>query len=352
MTSLPPPGPGAIGQSGNLANDEALRVAYEGKRALVTGGLGFIGSNLVRALHELGCYVGVIDNLAPDLGGNRYNVHGIEREVEVFIGDIRDEKAIRDAVRERDFIFHIAGTGSHLDSLEKPFQDLEINAVGTMCVLEATRRESPAAAFVYAGTRSEYGAIRTSPVSEDHPLLPTEPNSANKAAAGLQTIAYHQAFGLQTVWLRLTNIYGPRMLVRQHAGMGFMNWFVRLAVDGGSIRLYGDGSQVRDMVYVDDCVRAFLLAGVTPEAAGEALNVGSGAPASLATIAQTLIDTTGRGSIECVPFPDEAKRIEIGDYVADTSKIERLLGWRAEVGLKDGIERTVRFFEEHKDTYW
>lgn len=333
-----------------LAADDRLQ-AFRGASALVTGGLGFIGSNLVHALAALGCRVSVIDSLAPEQGGNRFNLSGIEDQVDVRIADIRDEAAVADAVRGRDFIFNLAASVSHLDSLEAPFHDLEVNVRGTLVVLEAVRRFAPGARVVYAGTRSEYGLIQSTPVTETHPLLPTEVNSANKAAADLYHFAYHVAHGLHACSLRLTNTYGPRMLTA-HWRQGFINWFVRLAVEGGTFRLYGDGRQVRDLVFVDDVVRALLLAAVVPAANGQALNVGSGRPVSLLEIARTLIEISGRGSIEHVPFPEDARRIEIGDYVADTTKIERVLDWRPRISLREGLERSVRYFQAFQEHYW
>jgi UDP-glucose 4-epimerase len=335
---------------GALLSEQRLQ-AFRGKRALVTGGLGFIASNVVHALTALDCSVTLLDSLAPEQGGNRFNLQGIEDRVDMRIGDIRDEEAVQSAVEGQDFVFNMAASVSHLDSLDAPFHDLDVNARGTLVVLEAIRRHAPEARVVYAGTRSEYGLIQTVPVTEEHPLLPTEVNSANKAVADLYHFAYHVAHGLHAVSLRLTNTYGPRMLTA-HYRQGFINWFVRLAVEGGSFRLYGDGSQVRDLVYVDDVVMAHLLAAVTPEAAGQALNVGSGKPVSLLEIAKELIGIAGKGSIEYVPFPEDAKRIEIGDYVADTAKIERVLDWRPAVSLHEGLERSVRYFEAHREHYW
>lgn len=332
-----------------LADDRLA--AFDGRRALVTGGLGFIGSNLVHALTALGCRVAVVDSLAEGQGGNRFNLCGVEEAVDIRIADIRDEDAVADALRGQDFVFNLAGVLSHINSLEAPFHDLDVNARGTLTVLEAVRRHAPEAPVVYSGTRSEYGQIQTNPVSEQHPLRPTEVNSANKAVAGLYHVAYHYAHGLQTVWLRLPNVYGPRMLTAHHR-QGVINWFVRLAVEGEAIRLYGDGNQLRDVLYVDDVVRALLLAALTPEAAGEALNVGSGEGVSLGTIARELVEIAGKGRIEYVPFPEEAKRIEIGDYVGDVAKIERLLSWRPSVRLRDGLERSLRYFEAHREHYW
>lgn len=332
-----------------LLSDRRL-AEYRGKTALVTGGLGFIPSNVVHALTTLGCTVTVIDSLSPDQGGNRFNLRGIEEKVDVRIADIRDEAAVKDAVQGKDFVFNMAASVSHIDSLESPFHDLDVNARGNLIVLEAVRRYAPEARVLYSGTRSEYGLIQTTPVREDHPLIPTEANSANKAVADMYHIAYHIAHGLKTVSLRLTNTYGPRMLTA-HWRQGFINWFVRLAVEGGDYRLYGDGSQVRDLVYVDDTVRAILLAAITPAAIGQSINVGSGKPVSLKEIATLLIEIAGKGRIEYVPFPEDAKRIEIGDYVADISKITDLVGWEPRTELREGLERSVRYFRQYHEHY-
>ena len=254
-------------------------------------------------------------------------------------------------LRGRDVIFNLAGKSSHLDSLESPLFDMETNVRGQLVLLEAIRKASPEARVVYASTRSVYGAIRSNPVDEDHPFLPTEANSAGKAAADLYHIAYWHCHGLSTVCLRLTNIYGPRMLMK-HGRQGFINWFVRLALEGKTISLYGDGSQKRDLLYVDDAVDAFLAAGLDREAAGVAFNVGSGRGATLKEIAETLVSVAGSGAISYVPFPEEAKRIEIGDYVSGTRRIEDALGWRARTALRQGLEQTCAFFEAQRKHYW
>lgn len=325
--------------------------AYRDSLCLVTGGLGFIGSNIARALINGGARVRVLDSLTPGQGGNRFNLDGIKTGVEVIIADLNDEKATNGCVDGCDFVFNIAGGGQHLDSIENPLQDLEANLRGHLVLLEAVRRLSPKARVVYAGSRSEYGLIQSRPVPETHPLLPTEVNSANTAAGGLYHHAYWVSHGIETCDLRLTNIYGPRMLV-QHFRQGFLNWFVRQALDGETLRLYGDGSQVRDLVFVDDAVAAFLAAGQCPGLAGRAFNVGSGEALSLREIAETLFEVVGGGKIEYVPFPEDARRIEIGDYVADVNLIRNTLGWRAQVGLREGLERTVEFYRLHREHYW
>ncbi len=336
--------------AGVLRSDRRLE-AFRGTKVLVTGGLGFIPSNVVHALVALASSVVVVDSLSPGQGGNRFNIKGIEDKVDVRIADIRDEAAMTDAVKGCDFVFNMAASVSHLDSLNDPFHDLDVNARGNLLMLEVIRKHAPRARVVYAGTRSEYGLIQSTPVREDHPLLPTEANSANKAVADMYHSAYHIAHGLYTVSMRLTNTYGPRMLV-EHFRQGFINWFVRLAIEGGTFKLYGDGTQVRDLVYVDDTVRGLLLAPLVAGTAGQAFNIGSGAPVSLKQIAEMLVDITGKGRIEYVPFPEEAKRIEIGDYVADVQKITEVLDWHPVVPLREGLERSVRYFETYREHYW
>ncbi len=337
--------------SGLSFDDDATLRQLAGRSALVTGGMGFIGSNLARALVGLGCNVTVLDCLEPGEGGNRFNLAAIEARIDLRIADIRDEAAVGAAVEGRDYVFNLAGGGRHLDSLADPFRDLDVNLRGSLIVLEAVRRLAPQARVVFGGTRSEYGLIQSTPVTEEHPLRPTEINSADKAAVELYHFAYHVSHGLSTVTLRLPNVYGPRMQM-EHPRQGFLNWFVRTVIEDGTIRLFGDGTQVRDLVYIDDVVRAHLLAALMPDAAGEAFNVGSGDPSRLVDVAEALVQIAGKGRIEYVPFPDDARRIEIGDYVADVRKIRRMLGWQMTTTLREGLEGSVRYYEKYREHYW
>ncbi len=323
--------------------------AYRDTRCLVTGGLGFVGSNVARRLTGLGARVTVIDNRSPGQGANYFNLDGIS-DIEVTVADIGDEDAAFAAVRGQDYVFNLAGKSSHTDVLESPYADMEANVRAQLVFLEAVRRGAPQARVVYASTRSVYGAVRTRPVNEDHPFLPTEVNSADKAAGDLYHLAYAHSHGLSTVSLRLTNIYGPRMLLA-HSRQGFINWFVRLAVEGKTIRLYGDGGQQRDMLYVDDTVEAFLQAGLSKGISGAAFNIGSGIGSPLRDIAETLVRLTGKGSVEYVPYPDEARRVEIGDYVTDTTRSAARLGWTASTSLADGLQRTVEYYSQHLERY-
>lgn len=329
----------------------SLSSAYRDLPVLVTGGLGFIGSNLAIRLVELGARVSVLDSLNEGQGGNEANLEPVRGELAVTHADQADRAAVDDAVRGQAVIFNLAGRGAHLDSVRDPFADLHANATAQLALLEACRERNPETKVVFAGTRSQYGRTLFTPVTEEHPQLPTDINGANKIAAERYHLVYHTMHGLRTCSLRLTNTYGPRQLMA-HGRQGFLNWFMRLAMDGGEIRVYGDGAQLRDVMHVDDVVDAFLLAGVNSAADGEAFNVGSGAPASVLRLAELVVAAAGRGSVRLVEYPPDQRPIEVGDYVADITKIARTLGWSPSVPLEDGIAATIAYFEPRRHLYW
>jgi UDP-glucose 4-epimerase len=247
-------------------------------------------------------------------------------------------------------LFNLAGQVSHIDSMTDPFTDLEINCRSQLSILEALRKNNPEARIVYAGTRQVYGKPVRLPVDESHPLNPTDVNGINKISGELYHLVYHSVYGIRACSLRLTNTYGPRQLIR-HARQGFIAWFVRKAVLGEEIQIFGDGSQRRDFDYVDDVVDAFLRAGASDAAVGQVFNLGGQGAVSLLDLARQLIEISGRGSYALAPFPPERKRIDIGDFQADASKIQRALGWRPKVGLREGLERTVDYYRRHKEHY-
>jgi len=322
---------------------------YRGRKVLVTGGLGFIGSNLCRTLADLGAQVLAVDSLLPDYGGNLFNLAGYEDRVRVNIADVRGH-GMEYLVRDQELLFNLAGQVSHVDSMTDPFTDLEINCRSQLWILEAVRKGNPGLKLVYAGTRQIYGKPRYLPVDEAHLLNPTDVNGINKISGEFYHLLYHSVYGIRACSLRLTNTYGPRQLIR-HSRQGFIGWFLRQAVLGEEIQLFGDGSQKRDFDYVDDVVDAFLRAGALDAADGEVFNLGGLAPVSLLELAQLLIELAGHGSYRRVPFPPERRRIDIGDFYADASKIQRVLGWQPRVPLRQGLERTLAFYREHKDRY-
>jgi len=323
---------------------------YGGKRVLITGGLGFIGSNLARVLVDAGAEVLLVDSLIPEYGGNRFNVDGCAGRLAVNLSDVRDEYSLQALVRDQDVIFNLAGQTSHLDSMVDPFTDLEINCRSQLSILEACRRHNPDVRVVFASTRQIYGRPRQLPVDESHPIAPVDVNGVNKAAGEAYHLLYGDVYGIPVSVLRLTNTYGPRMRIRD-ARQTFLGWWFRLLLEGEELTVYGDGAQRRDFNYVDDAVRAFLLAGERDEALGQVFNLSSSEVVSLLEVAELMIRVNGAGSYRLVPFPDERKAIDIGDYYGDSTRIEQALGWEAAVALEEGVERTLDYFRRHSGHY-
>jgi UDP-glucose 4-epimerase len=323
---------------------------YSGRKVMVTGGLGFIGSNLVRHLVDAGADVLIVDSLFPDYGGNRYNIHGLESRVRVNISDVRDDASMEELVRDREVIFNLAGQVSHIDSMRDPHTDLEINCRAQLSMLEACRKFNPAVRVVYAGTRQVYGRPDRLPVDESHLVRPADINGVNKAAGEYYHLLYNNVFGVRASSLRLTNVYGPRQLIR-HNRQGFIGWFIRLAIEGKEIQVFGDGSQLRDFVFVDDAADAFLRAGATDACDGEVFNVGGDEPVSHKDLVALLLDVAGSGSVRFVEWPEEKKRIDIGSFYTDSSKFRRAVGWRPRVDLRSGLERTIAFYRANLDQY-
>jgi UDP-glucose 4-epimerase len=329
---------------------ESYREFYRGRRVLVTGGLGFIGSNLARHLVDLGADVLLVDSLLPDYGGNLFNIAGLEDRLRVNIADVRQQTTMNYLVRGRDVIFNLAGQVSHIDSMRDPHTDLEINCRGQLTILEACRQHNPATKVVYAGTRQVYGRPDRLPVDETHLVRPTDVNGINKAAGEHYHLVYNHVFDVRACSLRLTNVYGPRQLIRNDR-QGFIGWFIRLALEGREIPIYGDGSQVRDFVHVDDVADAFLRAGATDVCNGEVFNVGGSQPIAHRDLVRLLIEQSGRGSVRFVEWPDDKRRIDIGSFYSDSSKFSKATGWKAGVTLEDGLRQTLAYYRAHLDKY-
>jgi len=327
-----------------------LESAFRGRRVLVTGGLGFIGSCLARELVELGADVLLVDSLVPEYGGNLANVAGIEDAVRINVSDVRDEHSFRHLIRGQDVLFNLAGQTSHLDSMHEPFTDLEINVRSQLSILEACRRHNPEVKVVFASTRQIYGRPQYLPVDEAHPIVPVDVNGINKTAGEWYHLLYGRVYGLRVSVLRLTNTYGPRMRVRD-ARQTFLGHWLRLLLAGEELEIFGDGEQRRDFNYVDDAVRAFLLAAAREEANGEVYNLGDEAVVSLRELAELLVELAG-GSYRIVPFPPGREAIDIGDYYGDFSKIRAALGWEPRVALRDGLEHALAFYRQNGELYW
>ena len=324
---------------------------YTGKRVMITGGLGFVGSTLARSLVAAGAQVRLVDSLIPEYGGNLQNIAGIEDALEVNISDVRDEHSLRYLVRGQDVVFNLAGQTSHLDSMNDPHTDLEINCRSQLFILDACRRHNPEAKVVFASTRQIYGRPRYLPVDEDHPVVPVDVNGINKAAGEQYHLVYGEVYGIPVVVLRMTNTYGPRMRVRD-ARQTFLGFWFRLLLTGRTLTIFGDGTQRRDFNYIDDAVSAFLLAGARAEATGKIYNLGGPEVVSLLELAELLLELHPEGSFELVPFPPDRKAIDIGDYYADFSKLRDELGWAPAVPLADGLGRSLDFFRKHGEAYW
>jgi UDP-glucose 4-epimerase len=328
----------------------AYREFYRDRPVLITGGLGFIGSNLARRLVALGARVLIVDSLIPDYGGDLFNISGIEERLRVNIADIRQQSTMNYLVRGHDVIFNLAGQVSHIDSMQDPYTDLDINCRSQLCVLEACRRNNTSVKVVFAGTRQIYGRADTLPVTEDHLVRPTDVNGINKAAGEYYHLVYNNVFGIRACSLRLTNVYGPRQLIK-HNRQGFVGWFIRLALENREIQIFGDGTQLRDFVYVDDAVDAFLRAGADDVSNGEVFNVGGMEPITHRDLVELMIRTAGSGRFRCVAWPPDKKAIDIGDFYADSSKIRSTLGWQPVTPLADGLRRTFEFYRAHLDQY-
>jgi UDP-glucose 4-epimerase len=326
--------------------------AYSGSRALVTGGLGFIGSHLSARLVELGAQVTIVDSLIPEYGGNLYNVRDIADRVRINLSDIRDPWSIRALVTGQDYIFNLAGQVSHIDSMEDPETDLDINCKAQLSLLEALRRVNPEAVVVFAASRQQYGRPRELPVTEDHPLVPVDVNGINLIAGESYHLLYHDVHGIPAASLRLTNTYGPHLLMR-HGRQGFITTFIRRALEGEDLQVFGDGSQLRDFTYVSDAVDAFLRTALVPETFGRALNVGGQEPVSLLDVARLGQELAGAGGqVHTAPWPPEREKIDIGSIYVDHSRLTELTGWQPAVSLRDGLAETLAFYREHGEHYW
>jgi UDP-glucose 4-epimerase len=332
-----------------------MKQFYAGRHTLVTGGLGFIGSNLAIRLLELGASVLVVDSLIPETGANLFNIESVQDHPRLSVRtvDVRDVLAMERLLRGQSIVFNLAGQVSHIDSMQDPFTDLEINCRSQLALLEACRRNAPEAKVVFASTRQIYGRVAEDrlPVDERQPPNPVDVNGINKLAGERYHVLYNNVYGIHTSVLRLTNTYGPRMLVKNNRQTA-IGWLIRQAMDGEEIDLFGDGSQLRDFTFVDDVVDAFLVAGAEDVANGQVFNVGAIEPVSLRELADLLIEISGSGSYRLIPFPPERKAIDIGSIYVDDRKIRRVLKWRPRVDMREGLARTVSFYRANRSQYW
>lgn len=323
---------------------------YAGARVLVTGGLGFLGSNLAFSLARAGAHVTLVDSLLPQYGGDPKNIDGIVGDVTVSYTDVRDVYAMAYLIGRHEFIFNFAGQVSHRDSMNDPMTDLEINTRAPLSLLETVRRNNPEATVVYAGTRQVYGRPEYLPVDEKHPLRPTDANGVSNLASEMYHHLYAEVYGIRAISLRMTNTYGPRQRLRGTT-QAFVPIFVRKALEDETITIFGDGSQRRDFVYVDDAVDAFLRAGLSDSATGQSLNLGHPQPMSLRDFGRQLCEIAGGGRVELAPWPPEYEQIDIGDYYGSFDLARRVLGWEPVVDVTEGLQKTVDFYRANLDQY-
>ena len=324
---------------------------YSGKEILITGGLGFIGSNLARRLVSQGANLTLVDSLIPQYGGNTFNIDDIKNKVAVNVCDVRDTFAMEHLIQGKEYLFNLAGQTSHLDSMADPHTDLDINAAAQLSILEVCRKENPDIKIVFASTRQLYGRPDYLPVDEKHPIRPVDVNGINKLAGEWYHLLYNNVYGIRACALRLTNTYGPGMRVKD-ARQTFLGIWIRLLLEGKPIKVFGDGKQLRDFNFVDDCVEALLLAGASDQANGKIYNLGCSEVIGLKDLAKMMVNLGYGGSFDLAPFPSERKAIDIGDYYSDFSLITKELGWIPKIDLKDGLKRTLNYYSTHFSHYW
>lgn len=324
---------------------------FRNKGVLITGGLGFIGSNLARRLVNLGAHVTVVDSLIPEYGGNLRNIFDIQDHIRINISDVRDSIAMSYLLKGQDFLFNLAGQTSHMDSMTEPFADLAINATSQLSILENCRKVNPEIKIVFAGTRQIYGKPDYLPVDENHPIRPVDINGIHKLAGEMYHILYSQVYGLRTCSLRLTNTYGPGMRVMD-SRQTFLGIWVRRAIEREPLLVFGDGKQLRDFNFVDDCVDAMICAAESEKSNGRVYNLGSKEIIDLKSLAEMFVSLCPGSNYQVVPFPSDRKMIDIGDYYGNHSLITSDLDWEPKVGLKEGLMRTIDYYRLNQSFYW
>ncbi|CAN5486293.1 NAD-dependent epimerase/dehydratase family protein [soil metagenome] len=324
---------------------------FKNKKVLVTGGLGFIGSSLAIRLISEGADVTVIDAMIPEYGGNLFNIDPVKQKVKINIADILNEQIMTQLVKDKDYIFHLAGQVSHVKSLTDPFPDIEINIKGTALLLELCKKHNKDIKIVRAGTRGQYGNAKLLPVNEEAPTNPKGIYEISQLTAEKMMSVYNDIHGIKSVQLRLTNIYGPRSQMKS-SHFGVVNWFIRLAMDGEMINVFGDGKIKRDFVYIDDCIEAMIVTALEETCVGEIFNVGNDEPTNFMELVNVLCELKKDCQWKFTPFSPERAAQEPGDFYSDITKIKSYTGWEPKTGLKDGVQKTIDYYTKYKTEYW
>jgi len=323
---------------------------YKGKKVLITGGAGFIGSNLAHALVSLGADVTILDSLNPLYGGNPFNFEGITNKINFVRGDIRDEELVNKLVKEKDLIFDLAAQVSYIDSLKIPFEDLDVNCRGHLVVLEACRNFNKNAKIVFPSSRTVYGKSNEELITESSFVNPPGLYAAHKLAAENYLMIYCKEFGIKSVVLRITNPYGVRQQIK-HSKYSLPGWFIRQAMDGQTIKIFGDGSQLRDYIYISDLVDAFLLVGLEYKADGQIFNCGSGVRRKFKEMVELVVKIVCNGKVEYIPWPENYGKMETGDSALDISKLKTFLNWDSTISLEEGLRKTFNYYKKYRDNY-
>lgn len=323
---------------------------YKNKNVLITGGLGFIGSNLAHKLLELDSNITIIDNLNPLYGGNLFNILGKEKEIEIVINDMRDANVIRPLIEKSDIIFHLAAQVSYIDSLNIPFEDLDLNARATLNILETCRKYNPLTKIIFSSSRMVYGKVEKPVVTENCDTNPLSLYGIHKLTSEKYLLMYYKDFGIPCSILRLTNPYGPRQQIK-HSKYSLVGWFIRQAMENKVIKIYGDGLQLRDYIYVDDIVDAMIKCAENEKAIGEIINIGSGISSRFSDMVQSVVNCVKSGSVEYIPWPKDYEKIETGDITVDISKLQELTGWKPNVLLEEGIQLTYEYYKKNISNY-
>ena len=316
---------------------------YSGRRVLVTGGFGFLGLNLISHLVGRGAVVRVLSHAGPSVASLETSVlegvHCVE-------GDIRDTNAVREALDGCEVVFNFAGRAGAVASNTSPFEDLDTNVRGQLTFLHACSEVTPPLKVVFPSSRLVYKPSTDLPVKESAPTGPISIYGVHKLAAENYHLLYDRLGRIDAVVLRITNPYGRFQRPEQNR-YGIVNWFIHRAVNGLDLPVYGRGTQIRDYVHVDDVMDAFLRAGARPEANGMTFNIGSGKGVTFHHMAELVIQAAGMGSVRFSDWPTDAAGVETGDFVADVSLVDRVLGWRPHVTLDQGVGRVVA---QYRDT--
>ena len=327
-----------------------MSIGISNKKILITGGLGFIGSNLACRLVEHGNTITVVDSLIPEYGGNLRNIYDIQDKITVSLSDVRDVAAINNLIKGHDYLFNLAGQTSHLDSMLDPITDLDINAKAQLSILEACRKNNPDIRIVFASTRQIYGKPKYLPVDEKHPRHPVDVNGINKIAGEQYHILYQEVNGIASSVLRLTNTYGPRMRIKD-ARQTFLGIWIRNLLEGKTIQVFGDGKQRRDYNYIEDVLDALLITATKEEAVGKVYNLGAPDPLSLEDTAKIMCLEIEGSDYQMIAFPEDRKVIDVGDFICDYSAFCNQFGWKPKVNFEEGIQRSINYFKKEIKHY-